>query len=67
MFPFLQNPQFHKQVSEEMMQSCGLKNQEMWDMVIALLKKGMEEGTCPAGYSIRLKSASYFGRVLRLY
>jgi AcrR family transcriptional regulator len=44
MFPFLQNPQFHKQVSEEMIKSCGLKNQKMWDMVIAMLKKGMEEG-----------------------
>jgi TetR/AcrR family transcriptional regulator len=44
MFPFLQNPQFHKQVSEEMKESCGTKNQKMWKMVIDLLKQGMEEG-----------------------
>jgi AcrR family transcriptional regulator len=48
MFPFLQNPQFHKQVSEEMKESCGTGNQKMWTMVIDLLKKGMEEGSLRA-------------------
>jgi TetR/AcrR family transcriptional regulator len=44
MFPFLQNPQFHKQVSEAMKEWCGAENQKLWKMVIDLLKQGMEEG-----------------------
>jgi TetR/AcrR family transcriptional regulator len=44
MFHFLQTPQFHKQVSEEMRQACSLESRKMWDLVIGLLKRGMEEG-----------------------
>jgi AcrR family transcriptional regulator len=44
MFHFLQAPQFHKQVSEEMRQACSLESRKMWDLVIGLLKRGMEEG-----------------------
>jgi TetR/AcrR family transcriptional regulator len=44
MFHFLQAPQFHKQVSEEMRQACSLESRKMWDLLIGLLKRGMEEG-----------------------
>jgi AcrR family transcriptional regulator len=44
MFHFLQAPQFHKQVSEEMRQACSVESRKMWDMVIGLLRRGMEEG-----------------------
>ncbi len=44
MFHFLQAPQFHKQVSEDMKQSCDVQSKKMWDLIIGLLKRGMEEG-----------------------
>jgi TetR/AcrR family transcriptional regulator len=44
MVHFLQLPQFHKQVSEEMIQSCNMETKKMWDLFIGLLKHGMEEG-----------------------
>ena len=44
MFHFLQMPQFHKQVSEEMQQYCGVETRRLWDMVIGIMKKGMEAG-----------------------
>jgi AcrR family transcriptional regulator len=45
MLHFLQTPQFHKQVSEEMKQNCEALNQDIWDLVNNLLKRGIEEGT----------------------
>jgi TetR/AcrR family transcriptional regulator len=44
MFHFLQMPQFHKQVSEEMQQSCNIETRRLWDLVIDIMKKGMEAG-----------------------
>jgi TetR/AcrR family transcriptional regulator len=44
MFHFLQAPYFHKQVSEEMRQACSVESRKMWDLVIGLLRRGMEEG-----------------------
>jgi AcrR family transcriptional regulator len=44
-FPFFQNPQLQKQVSEEMRQMCVSKNQQLWEMLIGVLRKGMEEGS----------------------
>ena len=44
MFHFLQMPQFHKQVSEEMQQYCGVETRRLWDLVIGIMKKGMEAG-----------------------
>ena len=44
MMHFFQTPQFHKQVSEEMMQSCNTANQRIWDLVNSLLRRGIEEG-----------------------
>lgn len=42
MFHFLQMPQFHKQVSEEMQRSCDIENKRLWDLVIEIMKHGME-------------------------
>ncbi len=44
MFHFLQAPQFHKQVSDEMKQACNIESKRMWDLFIGLLRHGMEEG-----------------------
>lgn len=43
MLHFFNTPQFHKQVSEEMMQSCDDLNQSLWDMVVEIIKQGMIE------------------------
>jgi AcrR family transcriptional regulator len=44
MFLFLQTPQFHKQVSESMTQSCHSENQILWNHVIGVIQQGMSEG-----------------------
>ena len=44
MFHFLQMPQFHKQVSKEMQQYCGVETRRLWDLVIGIMKQGMEAG-----------------------
>jgi TetR/AcrR family transcriptional regulator len=44
MVHFLQTPQFHKQVSEDMRQACSMETKRIWDLLIGLLKRGMEEG-----------------------
>jgi TetR/AcrR family transcriptional regulator len=44
MMHFLQAPQFHKQVSEEMMQECSLENQKIWNIATTLLERGIKEG-----------------------
>lgn len=44
MFYFFQNPQFHTQVSPEMMSSCQLGNQKIWKIVIDLIQQGINEG-----------------------
>jgi AcrR family transcriptional regulator len=45
MFNFFQTPQFHKQVSEEMIQTCNAQSGRLWESVIRILKQGMEEGS----------------------
>ena len=45
MFHFFNTPQFHKQVSEEMMQTCDAFNQQLWGMVVDVMRTGMEEQT----------------------
>lgn len=45
MFYFFQNPQFHKQVSPEIMETCTMENQKLWQLVINLIQKGIEEGS----------------------
>jgi AcrR family transcriptional regulator len=44
MFLFLQTPQFHKQVSDAMTQSCHGENQKLWGHVISVIQHGMNEG-----------------------
>ena len=44
MFYFFQNPQFHKQVSDDMMHTCNSENQRVWKLVIDLLQQGIREG-----------------------
>jgi TetR/AcrR family transcriptional regulator len=44
MLHFFENPQFHKQVSEEMLHSCAGHNQKVWLVVIDVIKRGIDEG-----------------------
>jgi AcrR family transcriptional regulator len=44
MFNFFQTPQFHKQVSEEMKKMCTAQGDRLWELVIDVLKQGIEEG-----------------------
>ena len=44
MFHFLQMPQFHKQVSDEMQKYCGTETRRLWDIVIGIMKQGIETG-----------------------
>ena len=43
MLHFFNTPQFHKQVSSEMMQSCDRFNQSLWEMVTEVISHGMVE------------------------
>jgi TetR/AcrR family transcriptional regulator len=44
MLHFFETPQFHKQVSDELKQICHAQSARLWELVIVVLKKGMEEG-----------------------
>ena len=44
MFQYFENPQFHKQVSEQMLLSCASSDQRIWDLVIGLIQQGIDEG-----------------------
>jgi AcrR family transcriptional regulator len=41
---FLQSPHFHKQVSDEMKQSCDVDGQKVWNVIDSILQRGVEEG-----------------------
>ncbi|MGD0038301.1 MAG: TetR/AcrR family transcriptional regulator [Bacteroidota bacterium] len=41
---FLQSPHFHKQVSNEMKQSCDAEGQKVWNVIDRVLQRGVEEG-----------------------
>jgi len=43
MLHFFNTPQFHKQVSEEMMQSCDRLNQSLWEMITEIISQGITE------------------------
>jgi TetR/AcrR family transcriptional regulator len=63
MFHFLQVPQFHKQVSEEMRQACSVESRKMWDLVIGLFQHAIDEklvrfGLNPVELAIILWSSS---------
>jgi AcrR family transcriptional regulator len=44
MFYFFQHPQFHTQVSSEMMHSCTEENQKVWKIVFDTIARGIQEG-----------------------
>ena len=44
MMHFLQTPQFHKQVDDEMRRNCGTLNRRIWDLVNGILQRGIDEG-----------------------
>ncbi|MHB1050350.1 MAG: TetR/AcrR family transcriptional regulator [Bacteroidota bacterium] len=44
MMHFFNTPQFHKQVSEEMMRSCDTINQSLWGMVVKIMTGGVADG-----------------------
>ena len=44
MMHFLQTPQFHKQVDDEMRRNCGMLNRRVWDLVNGILQRGIDEG-----------------------
>ncbi|HCV44420.1 MAG TPA: hypothetical protein DGH68_13110 [Bacteroidetes bacterium] len=44
MFHFFENPQLHKQVSEEMMQLCSTSNGRIWNLIVELIQRGVREG-----------------------
>ena len=44
MMHFLQTPQFHKQVDDEMRKNCGMLNRRVWDLVNGILQRGVDEG-----------------------
>ena len=49
MMHFFENPQFHKQVSPEMLQSCSTGNQKVWKLVIDVITRGIDEGVIQKG------------------
>jgi TetR/AcrR family transcriptional regulator len=44
MLHFFNTPQFHKQVSEEMMHTCDEFNQSLWKMIVEIITQGMSDG-----------------------
>ena len=44
MFSFYESPLFHTQVSPEMLQLCTNQDRQVWELVMAPIKKGQEEG-----------------------
>jgi TetR/AcrR family transcriptional regulator len=41
---FLQSPHFHKQVSDEMKQTCDAEGQKAWNVINDILERGVKEG-----------------------
>jgi AcrR family transcriptional regulator len=63
MLHFLQAPQFHKQVSDEMRQACNIESRKMWDLVIGLFQRAIDDklirpGLNPIELAIILWSSS---------
>ena len=44
MFSFFETPQFHKQVSEEMLQQCFAADEKTWTLIADLIARGGREG-----------------------
>jgi AcrR family transcriptional regulator len=49
MMHYLQAPQFHKQISEDVKQSCSVLNQRIWDLVNGMLQKCIDAGLLRKG------------------
>jgi TetR/AcrR family transcriptional regulator len=49
MMHYLQAPQFHKQVSDEVKQGCSLLNQKIWDLVTGMLQRCIDDGVLREG------------------
>ena len=48
---FLQSPHFHKQVSDEMKQSCDAEGQKVWNIIDSVLQHGVEEGVLRSDFN----------------
>lgn len=53
MFYFFENPQMHRQVSEEMMGMCSENNGRIWKLIIDLIQRGIDEGMVQANLDPR--------------
>ncbi len=42
-FQFLNNPQFHKEASQEMVEACRQRGQKVWQVVVELIKRAIDE------------------------
>ncbi len=49
MFYFFDSPGLQSHVSEQMMTECGICAQEIWNLITALIQKGIEDGTFRKG------------------
>jgi AcrR family transcriptional regulator len=49
-FTFFETPQFHLQVSEEMLNTCNLSNQRVWTLILNFLQRAKAEGVVGADY-----------------
>ena len=48
---FLQSPHFHKQVSDEMKQSCDTDGQRVWSVINDILQNGVKEGVLRSDFN----------------
>jgi AcrR family transcriptional regulator len=44
MFYFYENPDVHNQVSPEMLETCAALDKKIWEVVVGLIRRGIEEG-----------------------
>jgi predicted RNA-binding protein len=44
MYYFFENPQVQSQVSEEMRDVCQESDRKLWDLVVSVLQRGIDEG-----------------------
>jgi TetR/AcrR family transcriptional regulator len=49
MMHYLQAPQFHRQVSEDVKQSCSILNQRVWNLVNSMLQRCIDDGLLRKG------------------
>ncbi len=44
MMDFFETPQFHKQVSDEMMQVCTLSSEKIWNTIFSVIQESIDQG-----------------------